>query len=68
MSEHKQELYPGFTKKYKCKKLVYCEPYPDIEQAIAEEKRIKKGPRRRKIALIEAENPTWRDLSLDWEW
>jgi putative endonuclease len=68
VSEHKQELFTGFTKKYKVKKLVYYEPYPDIEQAIAAEKQIKKGPRRRKISLIEHQNPEWRDLSEEWGW
>jgi predicted GIY-YIG superfamily endonuclease len=30
--------------------------------AIAREKQIKAGSRWRKLALIEAMNPTWRDL------
>jgi predicted GIY-YIG superfamily endonuclease len=30
--------------------------------AIAREKQIKAGSRKRKLALIEALNPTWRDL------
>jgi predicted GIY-YIG superfamily endonuclease len=33
-----------------------------LETAIAEEKRIKAGSRKRKIALIEALNPDWLDL------
>ena len=35
ISEHKQNLVEGFTKKYKCPKLVYYENYSDIKQAIA---------------------------------
>jgi predicted GIY-YIG superfamily endonuclease len=30
--------------------------------AIAREKQIKAGSRRKKLALIEAMNPAWRDL------
>ena len=30
--------------------------------AIAREKQIKGGSRKKKLALIEALNPTWRDL------
>jgi predicted GIY-YIG superfamily endonuclease len=33
--------------------------------AIAREKQIKGGSRAQKIALIEAMNPTWRDLYND---
>jgi putative endonuclease len=32
------------------------------DQAIAREKQIKAGGRKRKLALIEATNPTWKDL------
>ncbi|MCL2562283.1 MAG: hypothetical protein FWE10_08220 [Rikenellaceae bacterium] len=35
-----------------------------IEDAIAEEKRIKGGNRRAKLRMIEAMNPSWNDL---WE-
>lgn len=33
-----------------------------MESAIMREKQIKAGNRKAKLALIEAENPTWRDL------
>ena len=33
-----------------------------MEAAIAREKQLKAGPRKRKIALIESLNPTWSDL------
>jgi putative endonuclease len=33
-----------------------------LDEAIAREKQIKGGSRARKIALIEAMNPDWRDL------
>ena len=37
-----------------------------MESAIRREKTIKRWLRDWKIALIEAENPTWRDLAEDW--
>ena len=36
-----------------------------MESAILREKQIKAGSRKRKLALIEAGNPTWRDLYPD---
>lgn len=63
--QHKQKINPdSFTAKYKCSKLVYHEPYSTIEEAIAEEKRIKGGNRKAKEKLIYAKNPDWRDF---WE-
>jgi predicted GIY-YIG superfamily endonuclease len=42
------------------------EEFRDITRAINREKEIKGWPRTRKLALIEASNPTWLDLSGDW--
>ncbi len=64
--EHKQKLVPGFTTKYNITKLVYYDTTNSIEAAIAREKQIKGWLRRKKIALIERENPEWKDLSEDW--
>ncbi|MDR1102306.1 MAG: GIY-YIG nuclease family protein [Tannerella sp.] len=61
--EHRTHLYPdSFTAKYDCHMLVYYCVYPRIEDAIAEEKRIKGGSRKAKIRLIENLNPAWNDL------
>ena len=60
--EHREKLTPGFTNRYKAWKLVYYEATEDVESAIAREKQIKGGSRRRKVQLIEKGNPTWRDL------
>ena len=43
-------------------KLVYYIGFNSIEEAIAEEKRIKGGSRKNKIILIESINPNWDDL------
>lgn len=64
--EHKHGETEGFTKRYNAGRLVFYEVYDDPEAAITREKQIKKGPRRRKVALIEGMNPGWRDLSEDW--
>ncbi|MDR3442388.1 MAG: GIY-YIG nuclease family protein [Legionella sp.] len=60
--QHKQGVQPGFTKQYGCTKLVYYELYADMLSAIAREKQIKAGSRRKKLALIEGINPQWFDL------
>jgi putative endonuclease len=51
----------GFTAKYGCKMLVWYELYATMLDAIAREKQIKAGSRAKKIALIEALNPEWKD-------
>jgi putative endonuclease len=60
--EHREGTIPGFTKRYGCKMLVWYELHDTMAAAIAREKQIKGGPRRKKLALIEAMNPHWRDL------
>ncbi len=63
--EHREKLHPkSFTAKYNLNKLVYYCFYPTIEEAIAEEKRIKGGSRVKKIKLVEIQNSLWKDL---WE-
>ena len=52
----------GFTARYGCKLLVWFEIGGDMEWAILREKQIKAGSRKKKLALIEALNPDWRDL------
>ena len=60
--EHKNKLVDGFTKKYNVDKLGYYEIYDNIEMAILREKQIKKYYRKQKLALIETQNPEWKDL------
>jgi putative endonuclease len=60
---HRSKAMPGFTPRYNVWKLVYVEVFEDALSAIAREKQIKGGSRRKKIALIEAANPHWRDLA-----
>ncbi|MCA9920704.1 MAG: GIY-YIG nuclease family protein, partial [Anaerolineales bacterium] len=66
--EHKAKLKKdSFTARYNIDRLVYIETFNDVRDAIAREKQIKSWRRSKKIALIEAENPRWKDLSLEWE-
>lgn len=66
MAEHKAGTADGFTKRYMVNRLVWFEDTIDVNAAIAREKQIKGWKRCRKIELIEAGNPDWRDLSEDW--
>jgi len=61
--EHRNGLAPGFTKRYRIHRLVYYETFGDIRAAIAREKQIKGWDRKKRVALIEATNPTWSDLA-----
>jgi len=63
--QHRMGLIQGFTTRYACKMLIWYERYERMDEAIAREKQIKAGSRARKLALIEAMNPDWRDLFED---
>ena len=65
--EHREELVDGFTKNYHVHKLVYFETSTDVKAAIEREKQLKGWRREKKNGLVERLNPTWRDLSEDWE-
>ena len=61
--EHKNNEYPGsFSSRYKTYKLVYHKFFEFIVEAIAREKQIKGGSRKKKIDLINSMNPKWNDL------
>lgn len=59
---HKSDTIDGFTKRYAVHRLVYLEFHETMMDAISREKQIKKWRRAWKLALIEKENPRWRDL------
>ncbi|HEU0301717.1 MAG TPA: GIY-YIG nuclease family protein, partial [Longimicrobium sp.] len=65
VGEHKQGVLPGFTWRYNVDRLVYYEQMHDVSAAIAREKEIKGWVRDRKLALVESQNPEWRDLYID---
>jgi len=64
--EHRHGLVKGFAREYHIASLVYYEITNDVHSAIRREKELKGWLRRRKVALIESTNPTWRDLAADW--
>jgi putative endonuclease len=64
--QHKAGTFEGFSKKYRCHRLVYYERYDRVQSAIGREKQLKRTARARKIKLIETMNPRWRDLSELW--
>ena len=60
--QHKNDEADGFTRKYGIHTLVWFEQHTSAEAAIVREKQIKEWQRKWKLELIEAGNPTWRDL------
>jgi putative endonuclease len=63
VSQHKSGKGGPFTRKSNVDRLLYVETTDDILAAIRREKQIKGGSRKKKIALIIAVNPEWRDLA-----
>ena len=61
-AQHHEGAIEGFTKRYGCKRLVWFELHATMDHAIAREKQMKGGSRAKKAALIEVDNPGWRDL------
>lgn len=64
--QHRSGTFKGFTDRYGCKRLVWFEVGGDMDGAIAREKQLKNWRREWKLALIEKDNPAWRDLAEDW--
>lgn len=61
--EHKTGAVPGFTTRYKVDRFVYFEAVGQAETAIQREKQLKGWVRKRKLELIESQNPEWEDLA-----
>jgi len=64
-SQHRTGAVAGFTSRHGVTRLVLVEVFDDMEHAIAREKQLKRWHRAWKINLIEAGNPSWRDLAPD---
>lgn len=60
--QHRNDEADGFTARHRVHRLVWFEVHPDMARAIAREKQLKAGSRKEKLALIETDNPAWRDL------
>jgi putative endonuclease len=63
--EHREGVVEGFTKRYGVSRLVYFEHHAEAASAARRERAMKRWRRDWKIALIERNNPTWRDLFHD---
>ena len=66
VQQHKNAPASTFTGKYNVNRLVWYEDYADIRSAIAREKQLKGWRRSKKVALIEAVNLRWVDISHRW--
>jgi len=63
LEQHRAGFGSEFVKEYSVHRLVYVEPYENVEDAIRREKQLKKWNRDWKIRLIEQDNLEWADLS-----
>ena len=64
--QHKCHQIEGFTRRYNVGALVYVEMFNDVSTAISREKQLKHWSRKKKLWLIDQQNPEWRDLSDGW--
>lgn len=62
VTEHKEELVDGFTRKYHLHKLLYYEVVEGQIEGIIREKQIKNMNRDNKLKMIESLNPEMVDL------
>ena len=68
VQEHKLKLHEhSFSAKYNLDRLLYYEVFSEKEEALAQEKRVKRYKREWKENLINSQNPSWKDLSEDFE-
>lgn len=70
MWEHRTKVFPGHTAKYNIDRLVYVDDYAHADDAIAREQQLTTWSRQKKINLVVRDNPTWKDLTIDffgWE-
>jgi len=63
--KHKNHMIEGFSQKYEIHTLVWFEEHGTMESAYKKAKTLKDSPFNLKQALVEQENPKWRDLYSD---
>jgi len=66
LAEHREGRPNSFTSRYAVYSLVHVDQASSPRSAIEREKQIKRWSRWKKVALIEATNPEWRDLTDAW--
>jgi putative endonuclease len=62
MIQHREGVFPGFTKRHGLHRLVWYELHDLMTEAIQRERSMKEWRRQWKINLIERDNPRWDDL------
>ncbi len=60
--QHRNGQGSTYCRKWGIDRLVWYTHFPDIREAIAHEKRVKRWVRPWKDSLIERDNPKWLDL------
>jgi putative endonuclease len=63
--QRKEGTFEGFSKEFQVNILVYFEMHKTMQAAILRERQLKKWNRKWKLRIIENQNPTWRDLTVD---
>lgn len=64
--QHQTGKADAHTQFYRIRHLVYVECHETREAAQLRERQIKRWRRAWKVALIESQNPSWRDLSMEY--
>jgi putative endonuclease len=62
VAEHRDKVFPGFTRKYGVTRLMWFEPQESMLAARHRERQIKAWKRQWKIDLFKETNPDWGDL------
>jgi len=62
VTEHREGLIGGFTKRYGCRFLVWFEAFDDLQEARRRELQMKEWKRAWKVKFIEERNLEWNDL------
>ncbi len=66
LAEHDQGIGSKTVRQYGLHKIVWFKAFPDKETALTVEHRLKRKSRARKLPMIEAFNPDWRDMRATW--
>ncbi|HEX5760636.1 MAG TPA: GIY-YIG nuclease family protein [Thermoanaerobaculia bacterium] len=62
LEQHGSGAGSRFAARHEVERLVHCELFERVRDAIVREKQLKGWRRSKKVALIEAHNPEWEDL------
>ena len=64
IAQHRARTFPhAFTARYALDRLLYVETFGEARDAVQRERQPKGWRRAKKVALINALNPGWRDLA-----